>query len=197
MPQDAATQNPHEKPVLSGAEGAGCLQLAPSPSSDWILSGSLFLQDRPGELAEVSSVIAGHQSNIEKFYYNRSENANLVRITTRVATGRSAGALAEAFRARGYLEPPPEEAKDKAEITELGGLLRIKVNLEDRPGTLAAFATVLREHRANVIFMSYDGEQAPRRRRDGHGDGVAGRGLGPFAGPEQPRLSLSRRMAGS
>ncbi|MBM4045637.1 MAG: MBL fold metallo-hydrolase [Planctomycetes bacterium] len=138
-----------------------CLHLVPGPAADWQLAGDLFLQDRPGELAEVSSAIASHQANIEKFHYNRSENANLVRIAMRVANGRSAGALAEALRAKGCLTLPPAESKPKAEITELGGLLRIKVNLEDRPGTLAAFATVLKDHRANVIYMSYDGEQAP------------------------------------
>ncbi|NOZ23140.1 MAG: MBL fold metallo-hydrolase [Planctomycetes bacterium] len=136
------------------------LLLMPQSSGDWFLEGTLFLQDRPGELADLSSAIADHKANIERFHYNRSENANLVRIVTRVAGGRSAGALAEVLRAKGCLEPPPEPEKKDAEITELGGLLRIKVNLEDRPGTLAAFATVLKNHRANVIFMSYDGGKA-------------------------------------
>ena len=153
MPEEQA--NPSEQNELCG------LHLSPAEAGTWRLSGGLFLQDRPGELANVSSVIAEHKANIETFHYNRSENANLVRITARMATARSAGALAEALHGMGYIEPPVRSTRNEAAITELGGLLRIKVNLVDRPGALAAFASVLKEHRANVIYMSYDGEQAP------------------------------------
>ncbi len=140
-------------------KGTG-LRLLPGAAGDWAFAGDLFLQDRPGELAEVSSVIAAHEANIEQFHYNRSEDASLVRIRTRLATARAAGALAEALRARGYLTAP-ETSQEKSEITELGGLLRIKVTLEDRVSTLAAFASVLKAHHANVIFLSYDGEKTP------------------------------------
>lgn len=156
------SSNPTVQIPAQGAEKMPSgLHLIPQPSGGWRLSGDLFLQDRPGELAELSATIARRGVNIERFHYNRSENIHLVRITTQVSSGRVAGALADDLRARGCLGPPPDGWKKEAKITELGGLLRVKVNLEDRPGTLAAFAAVLKEHRANVIYMSYDGEQAP------------------------------------
>ena len=137
------------------------LHIAPEPSGGWILTGNLYLQDRPGELAVAASAIAGHRANIERFHYNRSENANLVSIATRVASGRDTGDMADALRQHGYLASPPADTREKADITDLRGLLRIKATLEDRPGTLAAFATILKDHRANVIYMSYDAAQAP------------------------------------
>jgi glyoxylase-like metal-dependent hydrolase (beta-lactamase superfamily II)/glycine cleavage system regulatory protein len=129
--------------------------------SDWRLVGDLFLLDRPGELAEVATLAATCGANIGKFHYNRSENANLVHVAATLASARAAGDLAEALRARGSLALVPAGAKPGAEITDLGGLLRIKVNLEDRAGALAAFACVLKDHRTNVIYMSYDADQAP------------------------------------
>ena len=137
------------------------LRLTPAPAGGWLIHGGLFLPDRPGELAEVSAVIARHGGNIELFSYNRSEDPNLVTISARVQTAGRAGQLADELRARGYLGPPPQEQAQKVEITDPSGLLRMKITLQDSPGALAAYAAVLRDHQANVIYMSYDAGKSP------------------------------------
>lgn len=152
---------PQEVPSGAAKTEVGRLEFTFTPAGDWRLAGNLFLEDRPGELADVATAAARHGANIEAFRFNRSESANVVRIALRVKTARAGGDVAEELCARGRLAPLPQQAEPKAEITDLGGLLRVKVSLEDRPGTLAAFATVLKEHRANVIYMSYDSAQAP------------------------------------
>lgn len=137
------------------------LRLTPAASGGWLIQGDLFLPDRPGELAEVSACFARHGGNIELFSYNRSQDPNLVTISAHVQTAGRAGQLADDLRAGNYLGPPPATKAEKVEITDPSGLLRMKVNLPDSPGALAAFATVLRDHQANVIYMSYDAAKSP------------------------------------
>ncbi|MDY7001624.1 MAG: acetate--CoA ligase, partial [Thermodesulfobacteriota bacterium] len=150
-----------DKPQLEDQtpEKAGFLSLKREDSGTWRMAAALYLADRPGELADVSSYLAGHGANIEFFFYNRSENPNLVRIKADCPTAASAGALADGFQTQGRLDPP-EQPKARpatgADVTDLSGLLKIKITLEDKPGTLAAFARILKEHQANVIYMSYD-----------------------------------------
>ncbi len=136
------------------------LQLTVCGSGHWLLSGDVFLPDRPGELAELSAAIAGVGANIERFAYNRSQDPNLVNIATRLDSAAAAGRLADELCGKGFLAPPPAASVEKPEITDPGGLLRVKVNLQDRSVALAGFARVLKEHRANVIYMCYDGEKA-------------------------------------
>ena len=141
---------------------AAChLQLTALPSGEWLVAGRLFVHDRPGELADVSSAIARRGGNIEGFLYNRSEDPSVVSVSARVASGERAGQLADEFRQAGRLEAPLGEGHESIEITDLRSLLRIKTNMEDRPGTLAAFAAFLREHRANVIYFAHDSRQSP------------------------------------
>lgn len=129
----------------------------------WRLAAGLRMQDRPGELADLAAFLARHNANIERFFYNRSENPHLVRIEVRCAAAAQAGALADELDRQGRLDrADPAAGQDDAEpITALEGLLGIKATLEDRPGTLAGLAEVFRAHRANVIHMAYDGDQAP------------------------------------
>lgn len=142
-------------------ESVGVLQLTALPSGEWLLAGRLSVQDRPGELAEVTSAIAGQQATIERFFYNRSQEAHVVTIATRVPAGEGVGRLATELREKGRLEPPPNEPDDAIAITDPAGLLRVKVTLQPRPGSLAAFAGVLKVHRASVIYLAYDGKNSP------------------------------------
>ncbi|MEW5772316.1 MAG: MBL fold metallo-hydrolase [Thermodesulfobacteriota bacterium] len=129
----------------------------------WRLGAGLRMADRPGELAALAAFLAGHQANIEKFSYNRSESPFLVRMEARCATAAQAGALADDLARQGRLDrPDPAAAEERPEpITSLEGLLAIKATLEDKPGSLARLAEVFRQHRANVIHMAYDGDAAP------------------------------------
>lgn len=142
-------------------QNAGALQLIPQSGGRWLLGGSLFLPDRPGELAEVAGLIARQEANIELFAYNRSQNPNLVRVAACLAAGVGAGRLADQLRAGGYLEVSAAEAGGKVEITDPAGLLRIRLHLNDEPGALAAFARILKEHRANVLYLAYDSGKSP------------------------------------
>ena len=152
---DPKDQSPEQTDSFSLRRGA---------SGAWRLAASLYLADRPGELADVSTYLAGHGANIELFFYNRSENPNLVKIEADCATAASAGSLADGLQTQGRLDPPKEtkaQQTDGANVTDLSGLLKIKITLENKPGTLAAFARILKEHQANVIYMAYDGGKAP------------------------------------
>jgi glyoxylase-like metal-dependent hydrolase (beta-lactamase superfamily II) len=150
----------HPLPEKSPATPPSSLHLIPGPTGRWLLEGDLYLQDRPGALAELSSTIAHHSANIERFSYNRSQNANLVQVAASVAAAHLAGRLADELRAAGCFNAPDEQ-QNKPEITDLAGLLRIKASLDDRPGALADLAVLFKEHRANVIYMAYDGQKAP------------------------------------
>lgn len=128
----------------------------------WVLALSLYLADRPGELAEISSAMAAHGANIEKFLYNRSQDPHLVGIEAYCPRGADAGALIDYFDSRNNLDRPKSQAATGgARITDAGGLLKLKLSLEDRPGTLAAVADILKKRKANVIYMAYDGHKAP------------------------------------
>lgn len=136
------------------------LSLAPGPGDQWVLSGVLYLPDEPGSLAKASELMARYRANIERFVYNRSRHPNSVRVAMSVQGGAAAGALADALRARAYLEPLRSE-REEVRISDPSSVLSIQVRLENQPGTLTSFASVLRDHRANVIFMSYDSARNP------------------------------------
>ncbi len=144
--------------------GGGEVTLGPCEGGGWRLATTLSLPDRPGELAAMAGLVADHEANITCFAYNRSEHPGVVRLAATCVSASRAGALADAFQKAGFLtgevqveEPDP----DAATILDPGALLRIKVSLTDKHGTLAAFAEVLRRHGANVMYMSYDAEEAP------------------------------------
>ena len=151
---------PPSESTPSADSPVGSLQLTAQPSTGgWLVSGSLYVHDRPGELADVCSMIAGYGATIERFFYNRSENPSMVSVCARVPAGEAAGLLADEFQRAGRFGPAPVQRGDEAEVTDSAGLLRIKVNIEHRPGSLAAFATILKEHRANVLYLSYDAKK--------------------------------------
>lgn len=135
--------------------------LFPEDSGGWRLRADLYLSDRPGELADVSGFLAERGANIEMFSYNRTQNPYLVRIEAKTDQAASAGALADDLARAGRLRPHPASQDAEPDITDPAGLLKIKVTLEDRPGTLAAFARILKERGVNVIHMEYDGAANP------------------------------------
>ncbi|MGE4293978.1 MAG: MBL fold metallo-hydrolase [Desulfovibrio sp.] len=133
----------------------------------WRLAARPRLLDRPGELADLAAFLAANNANIERFFYNRSEHARRVRIEVGCASATQCGALADQMLRMGRLpldDAAPEEDPNLPEvgtIMDQAGLLGIKATLEDRPGTLADLAELLRNHDGNVIHMAYDGDAAP------------------------------------
>lgn len=152
-------QTPRERP-----EG---LRLLRSPEGRWRLAARPRLLDRPGELADLAAFLAANNANIERFFYNRSEDQRHVRLEVACSSAASCGALADQLVRMGRLYGEDREPENDPTLPELGtitdqaGLLGIKAVLEDRPGTMAELAELLRNHDANVIHMAYDGDKAP------------------------------------
>lgn len=126
----------------------------PEGGAGWLGKLTAYLADRPGSLAELAGVFARFGANIVFFHYNRSEHPNRVVVEVEA---RGPGALREAaaaLRERALLCPvsPGMELG----VLDTGNILSIEVRLENRPGTLGRFASLLSEHGANVIHMSYD-----------------------------------------
>ena len=143
----------------------GKAEIAPwTGSAEWQLDLAVRVADRPGELASISAAIAAVNANIERFWFDRGQDPCRVEIVARCPSAQIAGSLMDTFRAQGRLE---EETNLKtcrtptAAITDEQGLLRVRVRLEDRPGVLSGFAGLLKENHINVIYMHYDGREAP------------------------------------
>jgi glyoxylase-like metal-dependent hydrolase (beta-lactamase superfamily II) len=117
--------------------------------------GCLFLVDRPGSLAELSSIFAKHDANIIFFHYNRSEHPNRVLLEVRSAAvealNRAALELSNLNLVGGEFPMPQLELG----VLDARNILKIEVQLLDRPGTLGEFARLLSRHNANVIHMAY------------------------------------------
>ncbi len=125
-----------------------------------MLTGAMTLADRPGELARLASLMARHDANISRFHFNRSEDPHVAALAADIGAAETVGPLAQALREAGFLAPPPEP-ETETRVTDPAGLLTIKVSLEDQPGTLANFAALLAERRANVLYLTYDRDALP------------------------------------
>ncbi len=116
----------------------------------------VFLPDRPGSLAEFASTIAGAGGNISFFHYDRSIDSSRVAVEVQLAGEEGLRTLLDSLRNSHYSFESPSARQDEVEVTAVENILEVKVRLENRPGTLAAFAVLLAKHDANVIYMLYD-----------------------------------------
>jgi glyoxylase-like metal-dependent hydrolase (beta-lactamase superfamily II)/uncharacterized protein with ACT and thioredoxin-like domain len=128
---------------------------------DLLLKFRVFLKDRPGSLAAFSSLIADCGGNISFFHYDRSVDSSRVVIEVRMISQHDVAALFHALKAKKYAFEKLGGLKEDIQITALESILEIKVRLLNRPGSLAAFARLLKRHRANVIYMFYDEDIDP------------------------------------
>ncbi len=120
-----------------------------------IVKLSVLLPDRPGSLENVSSLIAARGGNITFFYYNRSEHSNRVTLEIKLDSKETLEKLLADFMDGGYLDNNLS-LRESSEVMALENILEIKVRLRNVPGSLAAFASILKEQGANVIYMLYD-----------------------------------------
>ncbi|MGD8352306.1 MAG: MBL fold metallo-hydrolase [Nitrospirota bacterium] len=127
--------------AVSGAEG-------------FLGKATAFLEDRPGSLAGLAGVFAGHGANITYFHYNRSEHPNRVIIELTSPGKESLEGVRRELSGRGLFGAAA--GGEELGLLDTGSLLNMEVRLRHRPGTLGAFAELLGEHGANVIYMSYD-----------------------------------------
>jgi glyoxylase-like metal-dependent hydrolase (beta-lactamase superfamily II)/uncharacterized protein with ACT and thioredoxin-like domain len=126
------------------------------PCADFITKFRVFLEDRPGSLADLASLIAFCGGNISFFHYDRSLDANRVVVEVQMKDKKDISALFNALRDGNYSFEKTVGGREDVQITSAGNILQIKVRLENIPGTLAAFANLLKSHNANVIYMLYD-----------------------------------------
>ncbi|MCS7203877.1 MAG: MBL fold metallo-hydrolase [Thermodesulfovibrio sp.] len=119
----------------------------------FICKTKIFIPDKPGSLAKIASVFAQNQINIIYFYYNRSEHPNRVLIEGKCSKKEAFITLYKNLTKEGYFDEIYEE---DLQITNINNILKISVYLENKPGSLAKFAWILKSFDANVIYMIYN-----------------------------------------
>jgi glyoxylase-like metal-dependent hydrolase (beta-lactamase superfamily II)/uncharacterized protein with ACT and thioredoxin-like domain len=116
----------------------------------------VFLVDRPGSLAALSSLVAECGGNITFFHYDRAVHPNRVALEVEFEARDGLRHMVHRLRMESYaFREPPAEAEE-LRVTKLESVLEINVRLVNQPGSLAAFASLLADHGANVIYMLYD-----------------------------------------
>lgn len=129
--------------------------------AEFIAKFRVFLQDRPGSLADFASLIAGCGGNISFFHYDRSLHSNRVVAEVQMSAKDAIDTLLQSLQENQYMPEESPSSRDDIQITSLDSVLEIKVRLKNEPGTLAAFANLLKYHGANVIYMLYDEDIDP------------------------------------
>lgn len=99
--------------------------------------------------------------NISFFHYDRSVDSDRVVLEVHLESRRDLGRLLESLSAKSYDFQEADLYRDEVQITTLESVLNLRVKLVNRPGSLGRFARLLKEHRANVIYMLYDEDIDP------------------------------------
>jgi glyoxylase-like metal-dependent hydrolase (beta-lactamase superfamily II)/uncharacterized protein with ACT and thioredoxin-like domain len=137
-------------------------QVRPSAGKNALIPGELlvkfriYLPDRPGSLAGFATAIAHAGGNISFFHYDRSTDSSRVAVAVRLEGEDSLSALLQSLHEKQYGFESVRGAPDEVLVTAVESILEVKVRLINKPGSLAAFARLLAEHDANVIYMLYD-----------------------------------------
>ncbi len=107
-------------------------------------------------MANFSSLIAETGGNIDFFHYDRSVDCNRIVTEVQYEDENNVDKLLQMLRGKNYCSFQSRILRDEVQITTPESVLEIKVRLINKPGSLATFAQVLKEHRASVIYMLYD-----------------------------------------
>jgi glyoxylase-like metal-dependent hydrolase (beta-lactamase superfamily II)/uncharacterized protein with ACT and thioredoxin-like domain len=126
-----------------------------------VIKFRIFLEDKPGSLADFASFIADTKGNISFFHYDRSVHSSRVIVEIQMVNEGALGDLLNSLTAGCYSFEETLGMKDDVQITSIENILKIKVRLRNEPGTLAGFANILKAHDANVIYMFYDEDIDP------------------------------------
>jgi len=119
----------------------------------FLCKAKLYVPDKSGSLARIANLFAQKYINITYFYYNRSEHPNRVLIEGKSSEQDYLVALKELLPKKEYFD---EIFEEDLQITNLSNILKISVYIENKPGSLAKFADILRNYEANVIYMIYN-----------------------------------------
>ncbi len=123
---------------------------------EFLLKFEVFLEDKPGSLADISRIIAKAKGNIGFFHYDRSIDCNTIALTIYFENKDNLEGLLHLLEKRNYHLPKNEIVEDEIQIITPESVLEAKVRLVNKPGSLATFAEVLKKNQANVIYMFYD-----------------------------------------
>lgn len=107
--------------------------------------------------------MAERNAGITRFDFNRSEDPHKVDMEVSLPSVEAAGPVARDVMAaqRLFSDALAEKNQDMSEFTEPEGLLRLKVQLEDSPNAMGELAKLCRSHHANIIHMTYHGDEIP------------------------------------
>jgi len=122
-------------------------------NSNFLCKSVLYVPDKPGSLAKLANFFGKYGINITYFYYNRSEHPNKVIIEAKHKELSPFKLLFEELKKENFLE---EKYEEDLQIINPNNILKISVYLENKPGTLARFAELLKKYEANVIYMIYN-----------------------------------------
>jgi len=161
--QEPREQEPAvQTPAVQAPAAPGPATLAHDPGQGlWRLGASLALPDKPGMLSGVAGLMAKLGVNIERLHYDRGRDPNRVELALACPRARTAGDALDALAARGFLDPLPEAGEEPLAITDMAGVLRFKIALAERPGSLAALTARFARRGANILHMHYDAAEAP------------------------------------
>jgi glyoxylase-like metal-dependent hydrolase (beta-lactamase superfamily II)/ACT domain-containing protein len=138
-------------------------QLAPSSAATpgLLAKFRVYLPDRPGSLAGFASAIADAGGNISFFHYDRATDSSRVAVEVQLEHEKELNALLASLQEKQFGFEQEASGQDDVSVTTIESILEVKVRLVNQPGTLAAFARLLAEHDANVIYMLYDEDIDP------------------------------------
>ena len=136
-------------------------QIASAGPEDLLVKFRVYLPDRPGSLAGFAWAIAHAGGNISFFHYDRATDSSRVAVEVQLAREQDLKALLTSLEEKQYGLTNLGTPQDDVMVTAVESILEIKVRLRNEPGTLAAFARLLAEHEANVIYMLYDEDIDP------------------------------------
>ncbi len=133
--------------------------------AEYLAKCQILLEDKPGSLAEFSSLVAAKGGNIGFFHYDRSVDSNRVVAEIQYENKNDVHGFLQLLRERDCSSFKSEAGGDEIQVMTPGSVLEVKVRLVNKPGSLAAFALLLKEYRANVMYMLYDEDIDPESAR--------------------------------
>lgn len=127
-----------------------------SGDEEYLCKAKIFVPDRPGSLAMLAGIFASNNINITYFSYNRSEHPNRVLIEGKSNDLQALENVYSKLNEGKMFDEEYHYHPLELDVLDTRSILKIKVHLQHRPGTLAKFAELLKNHSANVIYMAYN-----------------------------------------
>ena len=124
---------------------------------DYLGKITAFLDDRPGSIANLANLFAKYNINILYFAYNRSMHPNRVLVEAGGSSLEALHSVRDEMSETGLLDSGWHQSME-LDVIDTRNILKIDVQLEHKPGCLGTFASLLKDHSANMIYMTYDAD---------------------------------------